>query len=336
VDVSSLIIGTYTEALPHVTGTADGLLGAPWRDLALGDVSVLARMTNPSFAAVSSDGSRVYVISETDDGTVSSFARPDFRLVARASSGGSAPCHVTVTPDDRFVLVAHYGSGTIAAYAAEDDALRRTARVQHEGPHPHAHMCRVDPVSGTILVCDLGLDVVFEYALDDAGTLTEVAQIACPGGPRHLAFHPDGSYVYVLGEHSSTVTALRRTPSGWRSSGQVSTLPADQPGPAAAAAILVSPNGRQMFTSNRGHDSIAVLALDDPAAPALVDVVACGGRTPRDMVFTPDGDHVLVANQDSNNVALFAIGASLTPVWTRPVPTPVSVAFVGGNPEARG
>jgi len=178
-----------------------------------------------------------------------------------------------------------------------------------------------------VLVCDLGMDVVFEYSLDDAGTLTELDRIQCPGGPRQLAFHPDGSHVYVLGEHSATVAVLTRTPRGWRTGSRVSTLPRHHTGAVAAAAILVSPDGRRLFTSTRGHDSIAVFALDDPAEPALVDVVACGGRTPRDMVFTPDGAHLLVENQDGNSLALFAIGSSLSPVRTRPVPSPVCVRF---------
>src|SRR6185437_9846355 len=185
----SLLIGTYTETLPHVTGTAAGILGATYDPLtgSVRDVAVLARTRNPSYLAVGPDGRHVYAVNETHrfagqpGGGVTAFARDPgtgaLRELNFVSSGGEAPCFVSM--DGRVVLVANYDSGSVTAIALDPDGSLGPghATVQHAGSSvnaerqegPHVHMAIPDPVTGDALVVDLGQDAVLTYQLGDSG-----------------------------------------------------------------------------------------------------------------------------------------------------------------------
>jgi 6-phosphogluconolactonase len=195
-----------------------------------------------------------------------------------------------------------------------------TGHVQHQGPsahpdrqagpHPHPHQISFDPVTGDLLVPDRGLDAVFGYRLGEDGTLTEhraARIIGSPGaGPRHLAFHPGGQYLFVVNELDSTLVVLRRDGDGFVQTGVTSTVPDGFTGQNHVSAVRVSASGRSVLAANRGHDSIAVFAFDPDTgklAPALM--APSGGREPRDFVFSPDGACLLVANQRSDTVTLF-------------------------------
>ena len=233
-----LIIGTYTEQLPHVHGKADGVLIASFDPASgrIGPVSSLAAARNPSYLATSASGENVYAVHETstfDDqpgGGVTAYARDPgtgrlTALNARATRGGS-PCHVTLDRSGRFVINANYGVdvGSVTVHRIEPDGRLGdlTDHVEHAGSGPdpvrqansHVHMIASDPVTGDILVSDLGSDTVFGYGLDRDGRLAAKASAslaAVPGaGPRHLAFHPGGGHLFIVNELDSTVCALRR------------------------------------------------------------------------------------------------------------------------------
>ncbi len=196
-----------------------------------------------------------------------------------------------------------------------------TANVQH-GEGARAHMVCPDPVTGSLLVADLGLDAVFDYELSAGGTLRELGRLALPRntGPRHVAFSADRAFLYVVGELASTVTTFERTDAGWRLVDSVSTLPAGADVPNTTAAIRV--HGDRLFVSNRGHDSVAMFALDP--LPRLIAHESVHGRTPRDLLVLPGGTHLLTANQDSDDLALLAIGPDgLQYISSTPAPTPV-------------
>ncbi len=349
-----LIIGTYTESLAHVDGKAAGILGSAYAAGAVEPPSVLAPVRNPSWIALSPDGLCLYAVVETVEfegspgGGVAAFARDQatgaLTPINAVPSGGVEPAHVAVHPDGAFVLVANYRTGSVSVFERRSDGGlgAMVEHVQHEGSSvhpvrqtgPHAHQIVVDPVTGRVLVPDLGLDAVLVYDFD-GGRLRERRDariVGEPGaGPRHLAFADGGEHLLLLNELDNTLVVLRREGDRFVRASSCSTLPEGHTGHSQASAIRVSPSGRYVFTSNRGHDSIAVLAFDAAASSArLVRVEPALGREPRDFVLAPDGEHLLVADQDSGTVVTFRwdeAAASLTPVSTVGVPTPVCLLF---------
>lgn len=355
-----LLIGTYTERLPHVDGKAKGILGCRFDDGVVGEPSLLAAVRSPSFLEVSADGQRVYAVCETHDfegeagGGLAAFRRDPvtgaLTPLGRRRTGGGQPCHLAISPSGSHVLVTNYADGSIAVFPLEADGSLgpRTALVQHHGsgpdpvrqPGPHTHMVSFYPWSEhRLLVTDLGIDTVLEYQLRSDGSLVENTssriQTAAGAGPRHVMHHPDGRHLFILGELDSTLMLLERNDDGRYSFVEtVSTLPpGDHPG-SSAAALRISASGRYVFVSNRGSDSdnIAMFRFDSEAeALTLLHCEGSRGQTPRDVVQSPDGRHLLVANQDSDNVAVFEIHeekGDLEPVGTTDVPTPVCLVFV--------
>jgi 6-phosphogluconolactonase len=220
-----------------------------------------------------------------------------------------------------------------------------SARVQHEGSSvhrrqraPHAHWIDVDPSGRFALVADLGLDEILSYRLDAGGRLTPypegTARLAPGAGPRHLAFHPDGRRAYVIDEIDSTITVLAYDPAAGRfeTLQRVSTLPEDYQGSSTTAEIALDPSGRFAYGSNRGHDSIAIFAIDiETGRLTPAGHQPSGGRTPRSFAIDPSGRFLLAANQGSDNVAVFRISredGALAPIGEPlRVPRPVCILF---------
>jgi 6-phosphogluconolactonase len=354
-----LIIGTYTERLPHVHGQSDGILGARFDPASgrIGPVATLAAARNPSYLAVSASGGSLYGVEETETfdgqpgGGITAYTRdPRTGQLTWLNAGptvGEAPCHVALDRTGRFVLTANYGvgAGSVTVYRLERDGRlgERTDHVRQAGSGPdpdrqaaaHAHMIASDPVTGEILVTDLGADSVLAYALDSAGRLAPRGAVhrAVPGaGPRHLAFHPGGRHLFVVNELASTVAVLsRRSDGGFTVTDQVPTRPAGVSGQNLAAAIRVTPSGRHVLVSNRGQDSLTVLRFDPAAASlSLVGNTPAAGAFPRDFILTPDGRHVILASQDSDLLASYAFDdetGALSLRHTAAAPTPVCLVL---------
>jgi 6-phosphogluconolactonase len=351
-----LVIGTYTEKLAHVDGHATGILSATFDGVAVSEPSVEAEVRNPSWVTTTADGRFLYAVIETvkfegePGGGVAAYARDPktghLTLLTTAGSTGVEPAHVDLDPSERFVLVANYRTGSVCVFARKQDGSlgKLTGRVQHQGSSvhpirqtgPHAHQILFDPVTSDLLIPDLGLDAVRVYRLSDEGALTErhEARIAtAPGaGPRHLAFHPDGRHLFLLNELNSTLVVLRRNGDRFDQLQSVSTLPAGFDGHNQTSAVRVSTSGNYVMVSNRGFDSIAVLAFDASTSSVELKLVEPSlGREPRDFIQTPDGGHIVVGNQDSDTVVVFAFdesAPSLTFVSQTAVPTPVCLRFV--------
>lgn len=352
-----LIIGAYTERMAHVDGRALGILSCSYEEGVIGAPQVVATTRNPTYLALSRDGRHLYAVNETPTfdgqagGGVSAFHRdPDsggLSFLSSLPSGGTEPCHLCLSPDGRFLLVANYASGAVSVLrTAPDGGLSEmTGHVQHAGSSthperqsgPHAHMVAVDPVTGDVLVVDLGLDAVLFYTLTEGGELAPQPgrriDMAAGSGPRHLAFGPGGGYLFVVNELDNSVVALRRTGDGSDGSGffmtdKVRTLPTGPGSSSYAAAIRVSPSGRSVVVSNRGADggSVAVLRFDaGDGSLELLNVEPTGGDAPRDLVLTDEGRFVVVANQDSDNVVAFRLdeeAGGLEKVSEVPVPSP--------------
>ena len=324
---------------------------------ALTRVGSAGGVTNPSFLALHPTRPLLYSVSETRDGKVCAFALDEtdgsLRLINEQSSHGDDPCHLIVDRSGRFVLVANYSSGTIAFLPIREDGGLAPASetIQHvgSGPNPrrqthaYAHSIWQDPTGDFVLSCDLGCDRVFVYRFD-AGRGKLVPNdpptgVIHPGaGPRHLDFHPNGRFVYVIDEIDSTLAVLSWDGvSGALTEIQsVSTLPAGFAGVNSCADVHVAPSGRFVYGSNRGHDSIAAFAIDE--ATGRVEPIghqSTLGRTPRNFALDPSGSLLLAANQDSGGIVSFHVDAGtgrLTPSGQAvDVLLPVCVRFAGAR-----
>jgi 6-phosphogluconolactonase len=352
-----LIIGTYTQPMPHVDGKGEGILSCRFEGASIGPVRVLAPARNPTYLALSSDRRHLYAVHETatfedrPGGGVSSFTRDlhtgDLTLLNSKPSGGSEPCHLDLDPGGRFLLVANYGSGSVAVFELEPDGSLGAivGHAQHEGSSvhperqtgPHAHMVAFDPYNGEVLVSDLGLDSVRVYALSESGALIERPdrhiEMSAGAGPRHLAFHPDGHHLFVVNELDNTLVAFRRDGERFVPTARASTLPSGFSSHSQAAAVRVSPSGDCVLVSNRGvdSDSIAVFRFGaEVGSLELTQIQPTSGREPREFIFDPDGRFVVVANQDTHSLGVFAFderACDLQPVATASVPTPVCLAI---------
>ncbi|WP_415645202.1 lactonase family protein [Stackebrandtia soli] len=304
-----------------------------------GEFDSRLELINPSYVVPSPDGIFLYVVSEnlTEPGSVHCLRREGERLVPHGParpSGGEQPCHASIHPSGKYLLVANYGSGTVAALPIEADGVlgEPASIVAHEGSGPdkprqngpHAHQIITDPSGQWVLACDLGTDEVFVYRLEEAtGRLAEhSAAHFVPGqGVRHIAFAPDGERAYVVAELSSEVivcdwdaTDGRLTPIN-----SISTVSMDgdrvtdnYPG-----AVVVSRDGSRVYVTNRGHDSIAVI---DGELFELIGTRPCEGEWPRDARISPDGGTLYVANENSGAVVPFDI--------TERVPVPIDGAVI--------
>ena len=345
----TVIIGTYTQDMPHVAGHAEGILSAVFDGTRLRDVRVAAELTNPSWVAATPDGRRVYAVSETDpDGAVAAYGRDAegaFRPLGTASSGGAEPANLAVHPGGRLLATGTYGGGSVSLFALDEEGAlgERLAFVQHHGhgpdpdrqSAPHVHQLTFDPVSGDLVVVDLGLGEVRWYAIDEQGQLTlrpDATVVTGASGPRHLVYHRDERHAFLVNELDSTLDVLRREGDRFVRVQGVSTRPAGAEGANKPAAVRLSENGRTVFVSNRGDDTIAVFAFDgDASAVRLVHTVPTHGREPRDLVVVPGGHRILVANQNSDDVSVFAFDQAereLEFLGLSPVPTPVCLSVI--------
>ena len=314
---------------------------------------------NPSFLAIHPNGRVLYAVNEIDQrngqatGAVCAFAiAPDTggltRINDQASAGGS-PCYVSVDRSGRAVLVANYVGGSVALFPLDrSGSLGSAAHIdQHQGKGPnaerqegpHAHCIVSDPSNRYVLAADLGLDRVFTYRLDvERGMLQHIesgdAHMHPGAGPRHVAFHPRLPIVYVVNELDSTITTLRfdrehgtLTPFDTRS-----TLPSGWTGNNSGADIHVAPSGRVLYTSNRGHNSIAVFSIAESTGTlSLEQTMSTGGDTPRNFTLDPTGRWLLVGNQNSSSIVVLARDeqtGKLSPTSQRlELPSPVCLRF---------
>jgi len=328
-----LYVGTYT----HGKTPSEGIYLLEL-DLASGRLTTrgaAARLADPSFLAIHPTRKFLYAVNELDKfngrkgGSVSALsidpASGMLTLLNQQSSGGSDPCHLTVDRTGKNVLVANYGSGSIACLPIQAGGTLSAASsfLQHEGKSvdsgrqegPHAHSINLDQANRFAIVADLGLDRVFVYKLDAGkGTLTPneppFATVAPGSGPRHFAFHPGGRFGYVISEMANTVTAFAyEADRGALTEIQtISTLPPSFQGKSYTAEVQVHPSGKFLYGSNRGHDSIAIFTVD----PVTGKLTAAGhqatlGKNPRNFAIDPTGKYLLAENQDSDSIVVFRI-----------------------------
>jgi 6-phosphogluconolactonase len=350
-----VFVGTYTgkksQGIYRVEfDPATGKLGKP---------ELAAEVPSPSFLAVAPDRKHLFCVCEIDTfggkkaGGVTSFgldARTgELKPISQQSTVGPGPCHLVCDKAGKNVLVANYGGGSVAVLPVDSDGIlgRASCFVQHTGSSadkdrqeaPHAHSVNLDPANHFAMVCDLGLDKVFVYKFDPAaGKITPndppAASLPPGSGPRHFAWHPNGKFAYVCSEMTSMVTALAYDAAKGELAilNTLSTLPAPHKGNSTAETV-VHPNGKFVYVSNRGHNSIATFAID--GATGKIKALGHQGegiKTPRNFNIDPSGKWMVVANQDGDSLIVFAINpetGELKPTGQKvEVGAPVCVKFV--------
>ena len=316
---------------------------------------VAAETPDPSWVAVHPSGKYLYAANEAGKAsTVSAFAldvtNGKLTLLNQMPSLGEDPCYLSLDKTGRYVLVANYSSGTIAVFPILADGRlgEHTALLTDQGPTgpnkehqqgPHAHWIETSPDNRFALVADLGLDEVLVYKFDaTSGALTPnepaFARLKAGSGPRHAVFYPNGKFVFAVSELSSTATSFAYDvkKGTLKETGTASTLPPGFSGRNDVAEAAVHPNGKFLYVSNRGNDSIAILSID-PGNRTLVPAggVPTGGKEPRHFAIDPSGKYLLAENQFSNNIVVFKIDPAtggLTPTGrVVEVPSPVDIAF---------
>ena len=350
----TLYVGTYT------SGKSEGIYGYHMDS----STGALTRFTsiksvNPSFLTIDRSKRFLYAVNEVGEflqkpgGAVSAFAidkaTGNLRLLNEQATQGADPCHVSVDSRKGTLLVANYTGGNVSVFPLRSDGtLGMVTEVkQHEGSGPkeqqkgpHAHCIIFDRAERHALAADLGTDKVMIYRFDRAsGKLSPAtqpfAQLKPGAGPRHLSFHPSGKFIYAINELDSTMSALRynEREGTLTEIETVSTLPADFSGTSFCADVHVSPSGKFLYGSNRGHNSIVVFAVDQRTGKlTLIEHVSTEGNWPRNFTIDPSGGFLLVANQRSDNVVVFSIDKSsgrLKPAGVNEqIPSPVCLRFV--------
>ncbi len=341
-------LGTYTKpggSRGIYRGSLDTTTGA------LTVLGLAGEAKNPSFLAMHPAGKFLYAAMEQDGGAVGAFTIEKdgtLRHLNDQSSGGAGNCFVTVEASGRNVLAANYGGGSVASLPIHEDGsiAAATGFVQHTGhsanpsrqKEPHAHSIYVN--GAFAYACDLGTDDVFVYRFDAAsGTLAPndppSGKVPAGGGPRHLAFHPKSGFAYVNNEITCSVTvfahdAARGTLSALQTT---STLPEGytQTAKDSTAEIFCHPNGRFLYVSNRGHDTIAVFAIGDDGKVTPVQHAAANVKEPRGFALSPDGAWLIAAGQNSDSLASHKVDPAtgkLTPAaQIAGIGAPVCVVF---------
>jgi 6-phosphogluconolactonase len=363
-------VGSYTSA---VDGGANGQgiyrLEMDARTGSLTRQKLVANTPNPSWIVIHPSKKYLYAVNEIinqESGSVSAYAiepaTGDLTPLNVVSSEGRGPAHMSLDATGKYAFIANYAGGTIAVLPIlEGGRLGAAVDVHRDlgsvGPKsatnapqgsfaisghdaPHAHMIAPDPGNRFVLSVDLGQDRIYVYRFDpETGKLTpsEAAPfVSFPAGdgPRHCVFHPNGHWIYALGEESSTIAFFHYEPRHGTLDLQqsISSLPEGFAGTNFTSEVVISPDGRYLYAANRLHDTIAICAIDGQGRLTRVGEISTMGDYPRHCTFDPSGSFFYVCNQRSDNITWFKVrretgSLSFTGQYT-PVGTPSIVSFL--------
>ncbi|MDR1731627.1 MAG: lactonase family protein [Synergistaceae bacterium] len=353
-------VGTYTQ--PVLFGTGNVLVGKGEgiycykMDSETGELTYLfvtENVPNPSYLTLSSCGSFLYCVNELKEyeglasGAASAFAVEEggqLRFLNSRATGGTDPCYISVNTKNTHVAVSNFMSGSVCVFPVEKDGSlgERVFFAQHEGKSlhplrqqgPHAHSAVFDREEKYAFVPDLGIDKIVVYETDFSGAGLKKGpppvSVTAGAGPRHCVFHPSGRYCYVINELELSVSAFEYDGKGFLIHRQtVSLVPdgVDRSG-SIGADIGILPNGKYLYASVRGLDTLSILEITSEGFLSLRENVSSRGKTPRSFAITAEGSYLLVANQDTNNLVVFRIDSqwgSLDEVFETHIPTPVCV-----------
>jgi 6-phosphogluconolactonase len=347
----TIYIGTYTEKLPFVDGKAEGIYVYNL-DMDSGALTYLSNTSgprNPSYLAIDPQKRFLYADQETlvnDSPTVHAYAieGQTLRALNHQPAHGGLPCHITVDQTAQCVLSANYETGSVAVYPIQESGALGEAStvVQHEGgtninperqEGPHAHAVVLSSDNRLLFVPDLGQDKIRIYILDPAqGTLTPgdppFVKTHPGAGPRHFVFHPGERYAFSLSELDATIIVYAHRNGMLNPLQTISTLPENTDARPSCAEICITSDGRFVYASNRGHNSIARFSFEEGTLTALGHTDSLG-KTPRDFAIDPTGTFLIVGNQDTSTVVTFRINletGDLEPTGhVADVPNPVCI-----------
>ncbi|GAA4455820.1 lactonase family protein [Nibrella saemangeumensis] len=316
-----LYVGTYT------LRTSEGIYVYRFNPQ-IGDFApagVAKGIKNPSFLAISPNQQFLYAAEGKSGESVRSFSidrqSGQLTLLNVESSGGLGPTHLMVDKTGKWLLVGNYTAGSLSCLPIQQDGRlgKAVQTIQHTGSslhperqrEPHVHSVNLAPNNRDLFVPDLGTDKIMTYLLNDqTGQLTPgsppFTTVEPSSGPRHFDFHPNGRYAYVIQEMGGLITGFRYKPGELTPFQTVKTLPDDYTGLNTSADIHISPDGRFLYGSNRGHESLVIYSIDSETGQlTYVGHQSVNGKTPRNFTIDPTGNYVLVANQDTDNITLF-------------------------------
>jgi 6-phosphogluconolactonase len=356
-------IGTYT------TNTKSEGIYVYKLNLSSGELlphKIVKGAVDPSYLAIDKSHRFLYAVNETEEyegkksGAVSAYAidekTGDLTFLNKQTSMGGAPCFVTVSDNGKFALVANYTGGSVASFPIEKDG-RLSAVIdlkQHIGSSvnknrqssAHAHSITLDEKNNYAIACDLGLDKAVIYKFDEKSGVLQVNdaqsffQTKAGAGPRHFAFHPNGKFAFLINELDSTIISLKydREKGALSEIQMVKTIPENYARAAdnSGADLHISPDGKFLYGSNRGHNSIISFKIDvETGKLEYVENISTGGKTPRNFAIDPTGNFLLAANQNSDNIVVFRIdkanGKLENTNFTAVVPKPVCLKLIPGN-----
>jgi len=315
----SVLVGTYARSGGTGLRTLHPSADRGW---SLGESWPAAQ--NASFATYSARRSLLYCVDEQADGALSAFRGGEhgWEQAARVRTHGAAPCYVALNGDESLLAVANYGSGSVALFRVDERTgapleppiVRQNAGsglVADRQDGPHAHCACFSPDQRWLYHVDLGTDEVLVHAVDAGGAALgepSVAYRAPPGsGPRHLVFHPALPLAVLASELASTLTLLRLEEGRLVEQQTLSTLPQGFAGESLAGHLSLDRSGERVYVTNRGHDSIAVLALGEAGGLELLQHVPSGGASPRSFVVLEAERQLLVANEEGENITVFRL-----------------------------
>ena len=348
-------IGTYT------SGKGEGIYIFEL-DAATGKLTQtgVSKLENPSYLTVDSRCRYLYAVVESDEfegkngGAVCAFSinskTGGLELLNCQPTKGVAPCHICTDSSGKYLFAANYGEGTITAFPiATDGSIEpHSSIIQHQGSgpnpdrqeKPHAHYVTLTPDEKHLCAVDLGIDRIMVYGFDmQNGCLIPDESLYVtlkPGsGPRHMEFHPNGKFAYLINELDSEIVVLGYSPSDstFHKLQCISALPEGYTGISYGAAVHISPDGNFLYVSNRGHDSIGVFRVEKATGSLeLVSHFPTHGKFPRDFALDPTGKFLFVANQNSDTIVQFEINCETGELERVgdiiEVPIPVCVKFV--------
>lgn len=314
-------IGTYTR------GDSEGVYSfiLDTQTATIKEINLVAKLDNPTYLAISHDNNYLYSVIKKDElGGVAAFSinnqnkkleELNFQVLE-----GAAPCHVSVDKRNSMVVTANYHKGTIESYivSGEKGTLNpATSVIEHKGSglnkerqeKAHTHYAGFTPDNKYMVAVDLGIDQLITYK-SNQGVLTAVNRLSVKAGsgPRHLVFHPNGRYVYIMTELSSEVIVLTYNVEngGFKEVQYISTIPKEFNENNQGSAIHISSDGRFVYAANRGHNSIAVFSVNqDSGELTFVESVCTEGDWPRDFVLDPTEKFLIVINERTSNLVLF-------------------------------
>jgi 6-phosphogluconolactonase len=347
-----LFVGTYT------SGKSKGIYVYRFNEKT-GEMSTVSHTdsaSNPSFLVPSPDGKYLYAVNEnagSRSGGVSAYSFDKttgaLKLLNQVASGGDDPCHVSITHNGKWLTVANYSGGSLSVFPirANGSLLPYTQLIQHKGKSvnstrqekAHVHASFFSPDEKLLLATDLGMDEVTLYPFrqnlskplqtNDA----PVIKIHAGGGPRHLTFSPDGKFLYIMEEMGGSVDVYKYQQGRTQFMQRIASHPDNYNGQPGSADIHISPDGKFLYASNRGNENnIAIFSILPDGRLKAAGYQSADGNGPRNFMIDPEGNFLLVANQQTNNIVVFRRnkedGSLLPTLQQINVPNPVCLKLL--------